>query len=108
MEDPFDTCFFQVGGSKEPNWFSSRHEKACICFSRKKKKRCIASAWVHSFGYTNKKNPPAKVIDHLIESPQNEAGFRHLINVDNSGSKRHFEGVNPRSMYLYTTREKRF
>jgi len=79
-----------------------------VSVSQEKKKRCIASAWVHSFGYTNKKNPPAKVIDHLIESPQNEAGFRHLINVDNSGSKRHFEGVNPRSMYLYTTREKRF
>jgi len=51
MEDPFDT-FSKVGGSKEPNWFSSRHEKAFICFSR----RCIASK-VHSFWYTKKRIP---------------------------------------------------
>ena len=58
MEDPFDT-FSKVGGSKEPNWFSSRHEKAFICFSR----RCIASK-VHSFWYTKKKKEPLQVIDH--------------------------------------------
>ena len=57
MEDPFDT-FSKVGGSKEPNWFSSRHEKAFICFSR----RCIASK-VHSFFGTLKKES-LQVIDH--------------------------------------------